>query len=106
MGDRLTVVASSATRRKGGDKIMYYTYILQSLKNNRRYIGSTGNLKQRLSEHNSGTGGLYTKNNRPFKLIYYEAYIEKADASQAEKFYKTGYGREVLDGKLNNYLKK
>ena len=84
---------------------MYYTYVLQSLTNSRRYIGSTYDLKQRLTEHNSGIGGVYTKNNRPFKLIYYEAYIEKKDASEAEKFYKTGYGREVLNEKLKNYLK-
>jgi len=84
---------------------MYYTYILQSLKNSRRYVGSTNDLKQRIREHNSGIGGLYTKNNHPFKLIYYEAYLEKTDASQAEKFYKTGYGREVLNEKLKNYLK-
>ena len=83
---------------------MYYTYILQSFKNNRRYIGSTKDLKQRIKEHNAGIGGLYTKNNRPFKLIYYEAYIEKKDAESAEKFYKTGYGREVLNDKLKNYL--
>ncbi len=70
------------------------------------YVGSTDDLKRRVSEHNSGIGGLYTKNNRPFKLIYYEAYIEKKDASRAEKFYKTGYGREVLNGKLEDYLKK
>ncbi len=85
---------------------MYYTYILQSQKNSRRYVGSTDDLKQRFTEHNSGIGGKYTKDNRPFKLIYYEAYIEKKDASKAEKFYKTGYGREILNGKLENYLKR
>ncbi|PIP58123.1 MAG: excinuclease ABC subunit C [Candidatus Vogelbacteria bacterium CG22_combo_CG10-13_8_21_14_all_37_9] len=83
---------------------MYYLYILESKKNKRRYVGSTSNLKRRLLEHNNGQGGKYTHDNRPFVLIYYEAYINKLDAIQAEKFYKTGYGREILAGKLSHFL--
>jgi predicted GIY-YIG superfamily endonuclease len=58
-----------------------------------------------LVDHNNGLGGKYTRDNRPFRLIYYEAYISKADALAAERFYKTGYGREILKGKLINFLK-
>ncbi len=32
----------------------YYTYVLLSLKDNKQYIGSTRNLKERLSKHKSG----------------------------------------------------
>ncbi len=70
------------------------------------YNGITSDLKGRLKDHNSGAGGLYTKKNRPYKLIYYEAYLNKKDAIKAEKFYKTGYGREILRKKLHNYFKK
>ena len=83
---------------------MFYTYILLSQKNKRKYIGSTENLKRRLAEHNQGIGGKYTRDNKPFKLIYYEAYLNKTDAREAERFYKTGYGREILNGKLENFL--
>ena len=83
---------------------MFYTYILESKKNKRRYIGTTDDLKRRFREHNLGQGGKYTSDNRPFILIYYEAYLDKHDATMAEKFYKSGYGREVLTGKLKNYL--
>ncbi|MBI5644533.1 GIY-YIG nuclease family protein [Candidatus Kaiserbacteria bacterium] len=79
---------------------MFYAYVLSSEKNGRQYIGSTDDLKRRLLEHNSGKGGTYTKNNRPFQLIYYEAYISYDLARKAEKFYKSGIGREVLKGKL------
>lgn len=79
---------------------MYYTYVLKSKKNNRLYIGSTDNLKRRIREHNSGLGGKYTKNNGPFDLIFYEAYKMYNLARKSEKFYKTGYGREVLKDKL------
>ncbi len=80
---------------------MFYTYVLKSEKNNRHYIGSTDNLKRRFKEHNDGHGGTYTKNNRPFDLVYYGAYNSYDLAKKGERFYKTGYGREVLKGKLS-----
>lgn len=79
---------------------MFYTYVLVSKKNGRRYVGSTDDLKRRLSEHNSGVGGKYTRDNRPFELLYYEAYVSYDLAKKSERFYKTGKGREVLDEKL------
>ncbi len=79
---------------------MFYTYVLKSARNGRRYLGSTDDLKRRVDEHNRGIGGQYTKNNRPFVLVYYEAYISYDLARQAERFYKSGIGREVLDRKL------
>ena len=95
------VVASTATRRGGGDnEIMFYAYVIKSKKNERLYYGSTDDLKRRISEHNRGIGGKYTKDNRPFELLYYEAYISYDLARKAEKFYKSGYGREVLKSKL------
>lgn len=84
---------------------MWYVYVIKSLKNGKNYTGITGDLKRRLEEHNTGIGGYYSSRNRPFELIYYEAFLDKKDASVQEKFYKTGYGREVLKGKLRNYLR-
>jgi len=83
---------------------MYYVYVLYSLKSKRLYTGSTEDLRHRLKEHNDGIGGEYTKKNRPFVLVYYEAFIHKSDASKQEKFYKIGYGREVLNAKIGNSL--
>ncbi|MCR4329232.1 MAG: GIY-YIG nuclease family protein [Candidatus Roizmanbacteria bacterium] len=83
---------------------MYYTYVLISTKNKRLYVGSTDNLKRRIKEHNDGIGGVYTRINRPFTLLFYEAYISQLDAKKQEKFYKTGYGREVLRGKIESSL--
>jgi putative endonuclease len=85
---------------------MFYVYILESLKNKRLYNGVTNNLKRRFIEHNKKQGGSYTSKNAPFKLIFYEAYLNKKDATEAELFFKSGYGREVLRGKLKNYFKK
>ncbi|OGD62597.1 hypothetical protein A2160_06225, partial [Candidatus Beckwithbacteria bacterium RBG_13_42_9] len=80
-------------------------YVLLSLKSRRLYIGQTGDLRQRFIEHNNGIGGKYTKDNKPFKLIFYEAFLAKKDAYKQEKFYKTGHGREVLKDKLESSLK-
>lgn len=79
---------------------MFYVYVLKSKKNGRLYTGSTDDLKRRFSEHNKGIGSKFTKDNRPFEILYYEAYNTYDLAKKAERFYKTGYGREVLKGKL------
>lgn len=86
---------------------MWYVYILKSKKNKKLYTGVTGNLKRRFSDHNSKKGSKYTSRNAPFKLIFYEAYLNKRDALNAEKFFKSGYGREVLNkDKLKYYFEE
>ena len=85
---------------------MFYTYVLQSQKNKRLYTGVTNNLQRRFKEHNEKRGSVYTSKNAPFELIFYEAYLNKKDATKAEIFFKSGYGREVLKDKLENYLKE
>ena len=98
------VVASSATRRRGGYRNMYYTYILLSQKTKTFYIGQTDNLKRRFKEHNAGIGGEYSKRHKPFILLFYEAFLSKEDSLKQERFYKSGYGREVLKEKVKGSL--
>lgn len=85
---------------------MFYVYCLESIKNGKLYIGYTEDLKRRFNEHNEKRGGEFTSKNGPWKLIFYEAHMNIKDAHAMEEFYKTGYGREVLRGKLKNYLLK
>jgi putative endonuclease len=85
---------------------MFYVYVLFSLKSKRKYVGVSSDLKRRLLEHNTGKGGAFTKRNKPFRLIFYEAFISKRDATKQEKFYKTGYGREVLNNKIANSIEQ
>ena len=74
---------------------MYFVYFLTSLKNNKVYVGSTNkDPKIRLIEHNQGSNQ-WTKQNGPFRLIYYEKYDCKKDAQLREAFYKTGFGKMV-----------
>lgn len=62
---------------------MYYVYLLKSTKYRFIYIGSTPDLKRRISEHNAGKN-YSTKFYAPFKLVYYEAYADKRDALDRE----------------------
>ena len=84
---------------------MWYVYVLESLKNSYLYTGYTDNLKRRFKEHNEGRGGDYTRRHGKWKLIFYESYLDKLDAIEAEIFFKSGYGKEVLRKKLENYYK-
>ena len=82
---------------------MYYVYVLLSESDGKFYTGSTGNLKERVEEHNRGYARS-TKNRRPFKLIYYEACLNKEDALQREKYLKSGMGKKYLKNRLKHYL--
>lgn len=71
---------------------MYYVYLLKSLKNpSKKYIGYTTNIDQRLEVHNSG-GSIYTKPDRPWKLITYLAFDSEQKAIEFEKYIKIGSG--------------
>ncbi len=84
--------------------MFYYVYILQSLKNNSLYIGYTSDLRKRLKEHNSGKSKA-TKPFRPYKLIFYEAFLNKTDAENREEYLKGGYGRKTIKGLMKIYLR-
>jgi len=84
---------------------MYYVYILYSNKLNKKYIGYTNDLKKRLNEHNTGKTS-FTKNGIPWKLIYYQAFLNKKDAMTEELFLKSGKGRDRLSYLLKNTIKE
>ena len=85
---------------------MYYVYILENGDDLKWYIGYTSNLRRRLDEHNNGRGGQTTKQSKEWKLIYYEAYVNKNDATGREIFLKSGSGHRFINKQLNHYLKK
>lgn len=75
--------------------MFYYTYVLISLKDGKLYVGWSPDIRKRLNEHNLGLVPS-TKTRRPFKIIFYEAFLTKRDAVLREKFFKTGWGRRHL----------
>jgi len=83
---------------------MNYVYILQSMKDKKLYIGCTSDLKKRIHLHNNGKIES-TKNRKPFKIIFYEAFLNQHDAFLREQWLKTGWGRNHVQKILSNYLK-
>lgn len=64
------------------------------------YIGSTNDLKRRFIEHNNGKCES-TARKRPYKLIYYEAYVPESDARRRESMLKLrGQARRQLKERL------
>ena len=80
---------------------MYYIYILQSLKDNKTYVGYTVNLAERLKYHNSGRVPA-TKHRKPLKLLFSEKFPTMTEAKKCERYWKSGAGRR----KLKQYFEK
>ena len=77
----------------------YYVYVLKSLKDGIRYVGSGENPFERLRRHNKGDYR-FTKGHRPWQLIYQENCKNRSEAMKREKFLKSGQGRNWLDNIL------
>jgi len=56
-----------------------------------KYIGVTNDLKQRLTQHNSGQTKT-TKNNGVYKIIWYCAFNNKPRAYDFERYLKSSSG--------------
>jgi len=82
---------------------MYYVYVLLSLKDKKKYVGYTKNLKLRFGQHQKGLVAS-TKNRKPLKLIYYEACLNQQDATHREKYLKSYYGKMYIKKRLKSYL--
>ncbi len=90
---------------KNSKIIMFYTYVLESIKNGNLYVGYTGDLRKRLQEHNNGVN-VSTKSYLPWKIIYYESCLEEEDAMRREQYLKTSQGSRMLKLRLRKYLNK
>ena len=76
---------------------MFFVYFLKSERNDKIYVGSTEKLSvMRLEDHNVGSNK-WTRENGPFKLVYYERYYCLKDMKEREIFYKSGFRRTIRD---------
>jgi putative endonuclease len=75
---------------------MPFVYILQSLKNNRYYIGSTNDIERRLSEHNNGKSR-YTSLTAPFRLVLKQEYSSITLARRIESKLKKLKNRSIIE---------
>ena len=83
-----------------------FVYIIRSLKNESFYIGSSTDPQKRLEEHNLGHT-LFTKNNRPYKLVFTQEFKDISKARTVERKIKSWKRRDFIekiikDGKIRS----
>jgi len=78
---------------------MAWMYILECCDGS-YYVGSTKDLKGRLSQHQEGKGSVYTSGRLPMKLVYCEEYDRVADAFYREKQVQ-GWTRRKREALIN-----
>ena len=77
---------------------MWYVYFL-ALVNGDVYVGSTNDLKRRLSSHKSGQV-ISTKAHLPLALKSYVAVETEAVARRLELYFKSGSGKALANKRL------
>jgi len=82
---------------------MYYTYVLKSEADGNLYTGYTKNLKLRFEQHNKDLVAS-TRERRPLTLSYYEACLDRNDATHREKYLKSYHGKMFIRKRLKSYL--
>ncbi len=85
--------------------MLFFVYILLSLKDKKLYVGQTNNLEQRIKEHNEGRVQS-TKNRRPLVVLHKERCSNRAIAMRRELFLKSLYGARFKQKLKREYLKK
>lgn len=83
----------------------YWVYVLESLKDGKKYTGYTKDLPSRFEAHQNGKVDS-TKNRRTLKLIYFEGCLNQQDATKREKHLKTHYGKMYLGNRLAQWKKE
>lgn len=83
----------------------HYVYVLKNKKNSNFYVGVTGNLKERLEQHNKRLI-LSTKYLLPLQLVYFEGCLNKDDSYRRERYLKTGMGKRYLRNRIKGALQQ
>lgn len=79
---------------------MKYVYLIRSVAEPRqRYVGMTGDLRTRLTAHNSGKSA-HTAKYRPWELVAYCAFRDGDRASAFERYLKKGSGHAFANEHL------
>ena len=80
---------------------MIFVYAICSLCKNYIYVGQTDHVIRRFHEHNNGHEKT-TKPYAPFELLISIECLNRVEAREVEKYYKSGSGRRKLK-KLRNW---
>jgi len=79
---------------------MYYVYIIQSVNYpDKKYVGITQNMQQRLANHNIGTT-LHSRKYKPWEFVMCVCFKDKDKAIEFEKYLKTASGKAFAKKRL------
>jgi putative endonuclease len=79
---------------------VFYVYLIESLSTQgKRYVGMTADLKQRFQEHNAGKSS-HTSKFKPWRLMTYVAFTDRAKAEAFERYLKSGSGHAFANRRL------
>jgi putative endonuclease len=84
---------------------MFYTYILQSDKSGRYYVGHAEDIYKRLERHNAGQVAA-TRNKGPWVIVYFETYQTKAEANSRELDVKSMKSRHYIESLIKTFKNK
>jgi putative endonuclease len=84
---------------------MYTVYILRSLKTDRYYVGHTDSITRRIEEHNIGASK-YTRNSRPWKLVYNEEFPTRSEAAKRELEIKGKKSKRYIESMIRNWRER
>ncbi|EOZ98268.1 hypothetical protein A33Q_0922 [Indibacter alkaliphilus LW1] len=76
--------------------MVFFVYILQSLKDRSFYVGVSHNPEERLEKHNRPHKG-YTGRKQPWVLVYTETFPTKTEALKRENFIKAQKSRVFIE---------
>ncbi len=76
---------------------MYFVYIIRSERDGTYYTGMTEDVRKRFREHNRGLTKS-SRSHKPWKIIYVEECVTRAQARKREKYWKSGAEREEREG--------
>ena len=77
---------------------------MYSKKHGKTYCGQTSNLIARFKDHNQLGSKGWARQFRPWEVIYVEFFNSRREASEREKYLKTGAGRDYIKGLAGNIL--
>jgi putative endonuclease len=83
--------------------MLYYVYILYSAKTDRYYVGSTGNIEDRLTRHNQGRSKA-TKGGTPWILKYKASFSTRSLAYQQEMSIKAKKSRTYIETLISSVI--
>jgi predicted GIY-YIG superfamily endonuclease len=86
-------VSPEAPKERRETVTLWYVYFLE-LANNDIYVGSTNDLKRRVTSHRQGQVAS-TKANLPARLRAYVAVETETIARRLERYFKSGSGKAV-----------